>query len=139
MTSIEFGGEQFTLNADVSADAMADFAEAAAGVKESDKAATMESVITIRAVVWDCIIAADLDRFKATSRRTRAGIEEWTAVLNATVAQQAERPTSRSSDSSTGPIDIAASSVVNSADRVLEERLPGRPDLQLAVLHTKSA
>jgi hypothetical protein len=135
MTSIEFFGEQFDLNAEVSEFALMEFAEVAADGVDAEM---MEGLAAMMRLVKECIIAADVSRFLKTARKNRAASKELLPILEATFNATTERPTSQPSDSSDGLSVIEPSSVVNSADKGLE-RLNGRPDLQLAVLHSRSA
>lgn len=136
MGSIEWLGESFELNETVSADALADFAAAASDAGGGD-VKSMETVTTVRTMVWDCIAAGDLDRFKAHSRASRAGIEDWMLVFQATMTQETERPTGLPSGSSDGQPATDPKSVASSDDRA-SVLLAGRPDLQLSVLHTRT-
>lgn len=136
MSTVEFFGETFTLNTSVSADAMTEFAQASSDA--STNKLTMAAMVTVRDLVWDCIVPSELERFKTVSKQNRASVDDWMEILDATVAHETGRPTGRPSDSSDGPPVTEPKSVVSYDDRGLE-RLAGRPDLQLAVLHTRSA
>ena len=135
MATVEFFSETFELNESVSADALADFAAAASTTKDS-QTLSMESVITMRVMVWDCIAPTDLDRFKAVSKKHRASYDDWIEVFKATMEQKTERPTGQPSDSSAGPASIALKSVSVSEDKG-SQLMDGRPDLQLAVKHMR--
>ena len=135
MTSVEFFGEQFALNAEVSEFALMEFAEAAADGVDADAMAGMAAMMRL---IKECVVAADVARFLKSARKNRAKSTDLIPVLEATFQQVTERPTGLPSDSSDGQPVIVPSSVVSADDRGLE-RLSGRPDLQLAVLHARSA
>jgi len=135
MTSVEFFGEQFDLNAEVSEFALMEFAEAAADGLDADAMAGMAAMMRL---IKECVVKADVARFLKSARKNRASSKDLLPVLTATFEQATERPTGLPSDSSDGQPAIVPSSVVKPADKGLE-RLAGRPDLQLAVLHTRSA
>lgn len=135
MGSVEFFGENFDLNAEVSEFALMEFAEAAADGLDADAMAGMAAMMRL---IKECIVPADVARFLKSARKNRASSKDLIPVLEATFGQVTERPTSQPSGSSDGLPVIEPSSVASSVDRGLE-RLAGRPDLQLAVLHARSA
>ena len=135
MTSVEFFGESFDLNAEVSEFALMEFAEAAADGLDADAMAGMAAMMRL---IKECVVKADVPRFLKSARANRAGSEDLLPILKATFEQVAERPTGLPSDSSDGQTVIVPSSVVSAVDKGLE-RLAGRPDLQLAVQHSRSA
>ena len=131
----QFFGERFDLSTEVSEWALMEFAEVAADGVDGNMMAGLAAMMRL---VKECVDPHDLSRFVATARRNRAKSEHLLPVLEATFNVTTQRPTMRPSDSSDGPSATVPSSVVNSVDRGLE-RLNGRPDLQLAVLHARSA
>ena len=135
MTSVEFFGEQFALNETVSEFALMEFAEAAADGLDAD---TMAGMAAMMRLIKECIVTDDVPRFLKSARKNRASSADLLPILEATVQQVTERPTGLPSDSSDGQSAIVPSSVVKPADKGLEH-FAGRPDLQLAVLHTRSA
>ena len=135
MGTVEFFGESFGLNAEVSEFALMEFAEAASDGIDADAMAGMAAMMRL---IKACVIEADAARFLKSARKNRASSTDLIPVLEATFGQVTERPTGLPSDSSDGQPVIVPSSVVKPADQGLE-RLAGRPDLQLAVLHTRTA
>jgi hypothetical protein len=135
MGSVEFFGEQFDLNTEVSEFALMEFAEAAADGLDADMMAGMAAMLRL---VKECVVSADVARFVKSARKNRASSTDLLPVIQATFKATTERPTSQPSDSSDGLSVIEPSSVANYDVRGLE-RLNGRPDLQLAVLHARSA
>ena len=135
MTSVEFFGESFDLNAEVSEFALMEFAEAAADGLDADAMAGMAAMMRL---IKECVVKADVARFLKSARKNRASSKDLLPILKAMFQQVTERPTGLPSDSSDGQSVIVPSSVVSAVDKGLE-RLAGRPDLQLAVLHTRSA
>ena len=135
MTSVEFFGESFDLNDTVSEFALMEFAEAAADGLDADAMAGMAAMMRL---IKECIVEADLARFLKSARANRARSEDLLPIFKATFEQVTERPTGLPSDSSDGQTVIVPSSVVKPADKGLEH-FAGRPDLQLAVQHSRSA
>ena len=135
MASVEFFGESFALNAEVSEFSLMEFAEAAADGVDADAMAGMAAMMRL---IKECVVTDDLSRFLKSARKNRASSKDLVPILEATFKQVTERPTSLPSDSSVGQPTTVLSSVVKPADKALEH-FAGRPDLQLAVLHTRSA
>ena len=135
MAAVEFFGEQFDLNATVSEFALMEFAEAAADGLDADAMAGMAAMMRL---IKECIVKADVARFLKSARKNRAESKDLLPILTATFEQVTERPTGLPSDSSDGQPVIVPSSVASAADRALEH-FAGRPDLQLAVQHSRSA
>ena len=135
MASVEFFGEQFDLNETVSEFALMEFAEAAADGLDANAMAGMAAMMRL---IKECVVKADVPRFLKSARKNRAGSEDLLPILKATFEQVTERPTGLPSDSSDGQTVIVPSSVVKPADKGLEH-FAGRPDLQLAVQHSRSA
>jgi hypothetical protein len=135
MTSVEFFGESFDLNAEVSEFALMEFAEAAADGLDANAMAGMAAMMRL---IKECVVTDDVARFLKSARKNRASSKDLLPILKAMFQQVTERPTGLPSDSSDGQSVIVPSSVVSAVDKGLE-RLAGRPDLQLAVLHTRSA
>ena len=135
MSSVEFFGESFGLQEGMSEFALMEFAEAAEGGVEQNAMAAMAAMLRL---IKTCIVQADLPRFLASARKNRPSSDDLIAVLDAAANQVTERPTSLPADSTDGQTITAPSVVSSSADKGLD-RLSGRPDLQLAVLHTRSA
>ena len=136
MASVEFFGESFELRPAVSEYAMAKFAKAAARNKTPQD--LMRSMAAMLDLIEKCLTVEDWPRFDALADENDVSFEDLTVVLDGAFNQETERPTSLPSDSSDGQLVIVPSSVVKPADKGLEH-FAGRPDLQLAVLHTRSA
>lgn len=79
-----------------------------------------------------CVHPDDWHRFEEHADSTAASDDELWGAIRAVLREQANRPTSRPSDSSDGPSDTEPSSTSTPAGRAIA-RLDGRPDLQLAV------
>ena len=135
MATVEFFGETFELRPKVSQYALAKFAKAVSKSKTGED--VMRSMASMYDLVERCVTAEDWDRFDETASANDASFEELTAVLAGAFQSATERPTSLPSDSSDGQKIIAPSVASSSADKGLD-RLAGRPDLQLAVLHTRA-
>ena len=135
MSSVEFFGESFGLQEGMSEFALMEFAEAAEGGVAQNSMAAMAAMLRL---IKACIVADDLPRFLASARKNRPSSDDLIAVLDAAAHQVTERPTSLPADSSDGQTITAPSVASSSVDKGLDQ-LSGRPDLQLAVLHTRSA
>ena len=135
MSSVEFFGESFGLQEGMSEFALMEFAEAAEGGVAQNSMAAMAAMLRL---IKACIAADDLQRFLASARKNRPSSDDLIAVLDAAANQVTERPTSLPADSTAGPTITAPSVASSSVDKGLD-RLSGRPDLQLAVLHSRSA
>ena len=135
MISIEFFGEQFELNTEVSEFALMEFAEAAADGLDADAMAGMAAMMRL---IKECVVSSDVSRFLKSARKNRASSEDLLPIRKATFDPVTERPTGLSSDSSDGQHNTVPSFVANAGDRDWGP-LNGRPDLQLAYLHSRSA
>lgn len=135
MASVEFFGEQFALSESVPEFALMEFAEAASDGLDAEMMAGLAAMMRL---LKECIAVDDVGRFLKSARKNHASSAELIPVLKAAFQDATERPTSLPSDSSDGQPVIVQSSVVKPADKGLEH-FNGRPDLQLAVLHTRSA
>lgn len=131
MPSIDCLGESFEVWPEISAWAFADFA--AKMEKDDSEAAGAGAVLATMALLKDCVIPEDWDRFEAHTRAKRASFEDLLAVIKSMTSKQAERPTVRSSDSSDGPLVIDQNSESNSDDSTLTRF---RPDQKLAALRS---
>lgn len=131
--TVEFHGDTFALNDEVSQFAMLEFAEAAAEGQDGD---TMQGLASLMRLVKECIAPSDLKRFLACARKHKSGAEELTAIIQAAFEDQTERPTGRPGDSSPGPSSTPAKSE-SSSDVKVSESLPTsgriRPDLALVL------
>lgn len=132
-TTVQFCGEQFTLNDTVSEFALMEFASAAADGGDAD---TMQGMASMLRLIQDCIIPEDWMRFRTAARKNRVAAADLMPVLNASFEQAAGHPTGRSSDSSDGPASIDPKPVSSSAAKA-SGRFAGRPDLALAVIRTR--
>ena len=128
MSAVPFFGEQFDLNPEPSEYALMEFAEAAADGVDGD---TMQGLAAMMRLVTECIDVKDRSRFRVLARKSKAGADDLTKVIQAAFKQETERPTGRPSDSSDGPTITAPRSVASSDDK--PSRFAGRPDLELMV------
>lgn len=145
LRTTEFHGERFALNDDVSQFALLEFAEAASEGQDGD---TMQGLASLLRLVKECIAPADVveggkvvafgvGKFLASARKHRATADELTSVIQAAFAEQAERPTGRPDDSSSGPVSIGQKSVAKPDGSI--SRFAGRPDLRVAVDQARAA
>ena len=134
MASVEFFGESFGLRPKISQYALAKFGQVAA---KGEKAGA-GGIGAILDLLEKCVAPEDWERFDQVASDNDASFEDINVILDAAFHQETERPTSLPADSSDGQKIIAPSVASSSVDKGLD-RLRGRPDLQLAVLHTRSA
>jgi hypothetical protein len=134
MPSIECMGESFEVHPTMSFWALNDFAEAMA--MAGDDVVEAQSFKVITALIKDCIVAEDWQRFEAVTRAKRASVEDLMSVVTAMTAANAQRPTGRPSDSSDGPEGTALSSGLSAADKALAAS-GLRPDQKLAILRAR--
>ena len=69
MASVEFCGESFDLNDEVSEFALMEFAEAAADGLDADAMAGMAAMMRL---IKECVVKADVARFLKSARKNRA-------------------------------------------------------------------
>lgn len=121
---LTFHGEEFALPERTGAMAMYEFAHLA-----EEGASEMEEKAAIYALLESCIAEEDWARFRKVAKKHRATEDELIQVIGQVLVVLAGRPTSRSSDSSDGPVRVDQSSMSTPAERAIG-RLSGRPDLQ---------
>jgi hypothetical protein len=139
MTSVEFFGESFEFRPKVSQWALGKFARAAANQEqEQTPQSAMQGMVAMMDLIERCITVDDWPRFDAIADANDVDLPDLITVLQGAFQQETERPTGLPSDSSDGQTVIVPSSVVKPADKGLEH-FAGRPDLQLAVQHSRSA
>jgi hypothetical protein len=129
MSTFEFYGETFGINPEPSGWALLEFAKAADDGQDAD---TMVGLASLMRLVEECVASDDWTRFRATARKNRASVPELTKVIQATFAQEADRPTGRPSDSSGGPSTTPPKSGSSSVDKAAI-LFPGRPDMRKAL------
>ena len=110
---------------------IADFMEAAEVISEEDGVRAYSLVKgTLRAMVLE----EDFDKFYATAKRERQGVEDLMTLILAVVEVAAGRPTVRPSDSSDGPSTTRLSSAESSSSRVIHRlEQEGRPSIAYMV------
>lgn len=116
---------------------LADFLEAAELVDVEDASESMRLLKgTMRAMVHP----DDFDKFWATAKRERQGIEDLMGLMQAVVEAVSARPTGRPSDSSDGPRLTSVTSVGDSSSRVIRRlEQEGRPSIALMVAQAAEA
>ena len=135
MPTVECMGESFEVQAEISAWAFADFADAMGKAGDSDEL-DPRTITAMMSLIQDCIVPDDWERFKTVTRAKRASFQQLMQVTRDMAEARAERPTGRSSDSPDGPTSTEQKSGLSLEDRALE--VSGlRPDLKLAVLRTR--
>ena len=85
-----------------------------------------------------CIASDQFDEFWGLARKHKQHVEDVFKVLRAIVEQVSDRPTTQPSDSSDGRTTTGTKSEAGLSS-TLQERLAGRPDLQLLVLQQQRA
>lgn len=132
MPTIQFYGEEFQVESEVSQFALMEFAEAAADGQDGD---TMQGMASMLRLIQSAVAPDEWVRFRASARKNRADAASLTEVIKGAFGST-ERPTGRSSDSSDGPLVTAPRSELSSEDRALEAS-GLRPDQKLAVLRSR--
>jgi hypothetical protein len=132
VAEVEFYGEKFRLADEVNEFAVMAFADGA----ENIQADSMAGMAAVYRLLQSSIHEDDWARFKAHAFKNRANAETLMPVIGAVFEQAAERPTGRPADSSVGPEPTPPTSVSPPADAAMEQ-LSGRPDMELALMHTR--
>lgn len=110
-----------------------DFMEKAAGMAVDDP----RSLLFLKDFGRACLAPGEFDRFWAAALANRQSQEDVFAVLMKVLEAATGRPTVTPSDSSPGQPPTAESSTASSSSA--QERLSGRPDLQLFVQQAEAA
>lgn len=132
MATVDFFGESFELNPEVSEFALLEFSLAAEEGQDGD---TKQGMASLLLLVKDCVVASEWGRFRALARSRRAKVSDLMPVITATFEQVAERPTGESTDSSDGLSETPASSESSAAVKA-SAIFPGRPDKAAAALRS---
>lgn len=135
MPKLDWLGESFDVQDEISAIAMGDFAVAAAGDDDKGSIATMAAMMGL---LKDCVMPEDWQRFREVAVAKRAGFDALMEFVKDLITAQSERPTTQPSDFTDGLPATELKSVSSSADKV-SQAFPGRPDKQLAVLRAQAA
>lgn len=132
--TFDYFGETINANAGLSELDYVDFLEVA-GTADIDGP---DAVRLVKSFARMCIAAEDFDRFWATAKKNRQGMDALFKVLTTIVEVVSDRPTVRLSSSADTPTtaDTNSAAVVSST---LAERLEGRPDLALVVRRSAEA
>jgi hypothetical protein len=136
VADIEFGGDTFRRADAVGLMALMRFAHVAkAGTDSND----LDGLAAMYELLEQCVHEDDWQRFQKTAMKVKAKGDDLMAVVKAVISGEADRPTSRPSDSSDGPIVIGQKSESEPPRpaylRVVErEEQSGRPDRALMVL-----
>jgi hypothetical protein len=137
MAEIDFAGERFTVADKIGLMPLMRFAKVAkAGVDSADLA----GLAALYDLLAQCIADADWARFEAAADKSHADGEELMAVIGKVFEALAERPTSRPSVSSDGPMTTPPRSADDSSSTVVQRlEQQGRPDLALLVSQSELA
>lgn len=130
--TVEFFGEQVALNDEISEWALMEFAEAAEQVDES----SLGALAAVMRLLKEAVDPADWQRFRSIARKNKATSVQCMPVVVAVFEAGTGRPTSRPAVSSDGSPATAPSSTAGSSSPAI---LPGRPDLQIAVLRAQES
>lgn len=134
MHEVEFAGQTFQLEEQLSDFALSEFAAAA---QEDLDSASPEGAAAVFNLLEVCIVPKDWARFRKLARR-HGSTDALMPVIAAVFEAHAGRPTGASADSSDGREPTEPSSAASADDRALE-LLAGRPDLQLMVMQAREA
>jgi hypothetical protein len=136
MADVEFGGETFKRADAVGLMALMRFAHVAKSGTDSND---LDGLAAMYELLEQCIHEDDWQRFQKTALKVKAKGDDLMGVVRKVISGESDRPTSRPSDSSDGPIVIGQSSESEQPRpaylRVVErEEASGRPDRALMVL-----
>lgn len=141
-TTFDYFGTVVRTDPDLSELDLADFFEFADGiaaVDTTDLKAMGSALGQVKQLLRTAIHPDDFNGFWRTARANRQELTDLFGVYMAVVEAQADRPTGRPADSTSGPPSIPQTSSpdVEARARVfLARRYPDRPDMQLAALVT---
>lgn len=135
MTDVAFHGETFTIADRIGLMPLMRFAKVAQGGVDSNDLAGLAAMYDL---LEQCIAPADWQRFQDVADRSRADGEQLMEVVAEVMTVLSERPTSRPSGSSDGPLITEPKSAGGFSSPVMD-RLSGRPDLQLIVVRSQQA
>lgn len=137
MSTIEFCGEQLRLADKVGmmpVMRLARVQQRVAHLAEPSDADVAEVMVAMLDVVEQCLADEEHARFEHLATVHRVGTTEIEEFLGRVMMAVADRPTSRSSDSSGGPRTIEPTSTAGSSSPVIDRlNAQGRPDLALVV------
>lgn len=135
---VPFMGDEFAIADKIGLMPLLKFAKAAQSGLDS---ADMEGMAAMLDLLQQCIADEEWARFQDHATKTRADDDELMQVIKDVQTILTARPTSRPSDSSAGPQQIAPTSAEDSSSLEVVRRLKsqGRPDLAMAVLRTQEA
>ena len=122
-----------TTNAGLSELLLADFLDTFGGVDLDDVMAGSRAIVALKDLARGLVSDGDFLRFWATTRRNGAGVVEVMELVRALIEAVADRPTGLPSDSIGGQSDVPPNSVAT-PEWIAASALPGRPDLQAAVV-----
>lgn len=141
--TVEFWGEQLKLADKVGmmpVMRLARVQQRVAGSSKPSDADAAELMVAMLDVVEQCLADEEWSRFEHLATIHRIGTREIEAFLDTVMLAVADRPTSRSSDSSDGPRTIEPSSTDGSSLPVIDRfNAQGRPDLALLVRKRQEA
>lgn len=123
--TFEWFGSEIRCDADISSTALVDFMEKAATIDQNSPEAISFTKDFLRA----CIHADDFDTYWSLALKNRQEIEDHMRVAKAVIEAATDRPTMQPSESAGGPPMNKEESMAS----LLEQALPGRPDLQAGV------
>lgn len=132
--TVDFHDEQYRITDKVGAMPLMRFSKLA----QSGDVSEQDALIAMYDLIEACFDPIDWERFQQAAMKHRADSDELMAVVSQVFLVLADRPTSRPSDSSDGPLTTAPSSTSTHVDRAIA-RLDGRPDLQLMVTKAQEA
>ena len=127
-------GETIRVNPELGELDYIEFLSVAGGVGVEDVA----SLGLVKGFAQMCIAPDDFERFWALARKNRQKVDQVFKVLQAIVEATVDLPTAQPSDSSAGLTNTDTSSLAVLPSQI-QERLSGRPDLQLVVTKAQEA
>ena len=137
--TVEFCGEHFALSDAIGLMPLLKFAKVA---KDGTKSNDMDGLAAMYDLLEQCFIPASWERFQQVATEKRADADTLLAVIPKAIEAITNRPTSRPSDSSDGPVTTSTSSAAGASVRDLfaeASAIEPRPDMAMGVLRRLSA
>ena len=144
---VRFMGEEFAASFPVPPMALMEFASIAQGDVDSSD---IQGLAAMFDLLESVIEPEDWARFRRHAKKSRASDKDLMTLVRKVITGQTDRPTSRPSDSSDGPVSTELNSEPDSSSPVAEQaeewlrvkarlEAEGRPDKALMVLQAHEA
>lgn len=123
--TFDWFGTEIRCHPEISETALVDYMETLSTIDQN----SAEAIVFVKQFLKGCIHPDDFDTYWSLAVKHRQDTEDHMAVSKAVLEAASKRPTEQSSDSASGPQRSEDESMAS----LLEQALPGRPDLQAGV------